>query len=269
MGHENVADVAVFGVDDEKFGQRLKAVIVKKGSLSEKDVQDYVKKNLAGYKAPRDVVFVDELPRTSTGKVLKRELKDAVLICKRHASAHGPLRYRAPRAHLRRRPAPGPVRRTSTRSTTAARATRSSRSSCPCAWTSPAPPATAGRCGCASRPTLDGPCMRCLENADADVRGRLLRGPPAGRGGAELLSPYMDDELDLEAWARDALALALPAQLTCRPDCAGLCPAAARTSTRTRRTPTSAEPDPRWAQALRAEVRLRRSLPFSRRYGRP
>jgi fatty-acyl-CoA synthase len=77
MGHENVADVAVFGVDDEKFGQRLKAVIVKKGALSEKEVKDYVKKNLAGYKAPRDVVFMDELPRTSTGKVLKRELKDA------------------------------------------------------------------------------------------------------------------------------------------------------------------------------------------------
>ena len=74
--HENVADVAVFGVDDEKFGQRLKAVIVKKGPLTQKDVQDYVKRNLAGYKAPRDVVFVDELPRTSTGKVLKRELKE-------------------------------------------------------------------------------------------------------------------------------------------------------------------------------------------------
>jgi len=76
-GHANVADVAVFGVDDDKYGQRLKAVIVKKGSLSEKDVKDYVKSNLAGYKAPRDVVFVDELPRTSTGKVLKRELRDA------------------------------------------------------------------------------------------------------------------------------------------------------------------------------------------------
>ncbi len=79
-GHEAVADVAVFGVDDEKFGQRLKAVIVRKGppaALSEKDVKDYVKANLAGYKAPRDVVFMDELPRTSTGKVLKRELKDA------------------------------------------------------------------------------------------------------------------------------------------------------------------------------------------------
>ena len=71
-----MADVAVFGVEDEKFGQRLKAVIVKKGSLSEQDVKDYVKANLAGYKAPRDVEFIDELPRTSTGKVLKRELRN-------------------------------------------------------------------------------------------------------------------------------------------------------------------------------------------------
>jgi fatty-acyl-CoA synthase len=77
MGHENVADVAVFGVEDEKFGQRLKAVVVKRGALSEDDVKSYVKDNLAGYKAPRDVVFVDELPRTSTGKVLKRELQES------------------------------------------------------------------------------------------------------------------------------------------------------------------------------------------------
>jgi fatty-acyl-CoA synthase len=67
----------VFGVDDAKFGQRLKAVVVKRGELSEQQVQDYVKRNLAGYKSPREVVFVDELPRTSTGKVLKRELRDA------------------------------------------------------------------------------------------------------------------------------------------------------------------------------------------------
>jgi acyl-CoA synthetase (AMP-forming)/AMP-acid ligase II len=77
--HDAVADVAVFGVDDDKFGQRLKAVIVKRdgAKLTAKQVQDYVKSNLAGYKSPRDVVFVDELPRTSTGKVLKRELVDA------------------------------------------------------------------------------------------------------------------------------------------------------------------------------------------------
>jgi acyl-CoA synthetase (AMP-forming)/AMP-acid ligase II len=76
--HAAVADVAVFGVEDEKFGQRLKAVVVKRdgATLTEQDVKDHVKSNLAGYKAPRDVVFLDELPRTSTGKVLKRELQD-------------------------------------------------------------------------------------------------------------------------------------------------------------------------------------------------
>ena len=78
-GHDAVAEAAVFGVDDEKFGQRLKAVVVKRkgASLTEDDVKKYVKSNLAGYKVPRDVEFVDELPRTSTGKVLKRELKEA------------------------------------------------------------------------------------------------------------------------------------------------------------------------------------------------
>ncbi|MGZ8649702.1 MAG: acyl-CoA synthetase [Solirubrobacteraceae bacterium] len=76
--HDSVAEAAVFGVDDEQFGQRLKAVIVKRGSekLTEADVKAYVKSNLAGYKVPRDVEFVKELPRTSTGKVLKRELRD-------------------------------------------------------------------------------------------------------------------------------------------------------------------------------------------------
>jgi fatty-acyl-CoA synthase len=76
--HDAVADVAVFGVEDERFGQRLKAVVVKRdgAELSAKQVQDYVRSNLAGYKAPRDVAFLDELPRTSTGKVLKRELRD-------------------------------------------------------------------------------------------------------------------------------------------------------------------------------------------------
>jgi fatty-acyl-CoA synthase len=77
-GHESIAEVAVFGVDDEEFGQRLKAVVVTRGnaSMSEADVKQHVKSNLAGYKVPRDVEFVDELPRTSTGKVLKRELKE-------------------------------------------------------------------------------------------------------------------------------------------------------------------------------------------------
>jgi acyl-CoA synthetase (AMP-forming)/AMP-acid ligase II len=77
-GHDSIKEAAVFGVDDEKFGQRLKAVVVTAGSkkLSADEVKKYVKANLAGYKVPRDVEFIDELPRTSTGKVLKRELKD-------------------------------------------------------------------------------------------------------------------------------------------------------------------------------------------------
>ena len=76
--HSDIAEAAVFGVDDEKFGQRLKAVVVTRGSkkLSEKAVKDYVKSNLAAFKVPREVAFVKELPRTSTGKVLKRELQE-------------------------------------------------------------------------------------------------------------------------------------------------------------------------------------------------
>jgi acyl-CoA synthetase (AMP-forming)/AMP-acid ligase II len=77
-GHDAVAEAAVFGVADEQFGQRLKAVVVtREGTdLSADDVKRYVKSNLAGYKVPRDVEFVAELPRTSTGKVLKRELRE-------------------------------------------------------------------------------------------------------------------------------------------------------------------------------------------------
>jgi acyl-CoA synthetase (AMP-forming)/AMP-acid ligase II len=77
-GHEAVAEAAVFGVEDEQYGQRLKAVVVTRAGkqLSEEEVKRFVKSNLAGYKVPRDVDFVDELPRTSTGKVLKRELRE-------------------------------------------------------------------------------------------------------------------------------------------------------------------------------------------------
>ena len=76
--HEAVEEVAAIGVDDEKFGQRLKAFVVLRDGkqLSEDDAKAYVKDNLANYKVPREVVFIDELPRNPTGKVLKRELKD-------------------------------------------------------------------------------------------------------------------------------------------------------------------------------------------------
>ncbi|WP_026910971.1 acyl-CoA synthetase [Patulibacter minatonensis] len=76
-GHQKVSEAAVLGVDDEEFGQRLKAfVVLKEGQeLSEDDVKAYAKDNLARYKVPREVVFLDELPRNPTGKVLKKDLK--------------------------------------------------------------------------------------------------------------------------------------------------------------------------------------------------
>jgi fatty-acyl-CoA synthase len=74
--HQGIEEAAVIGVEDEQFGQRLKAFVVsREGSgLDEKEVQEYVKHNLARYKVPREVVFLDELPRNATGKVLKGEL---------------------------------------------------------------------------------------------------------------------------------------------------------------------------------------------------
>ena len=77
--HAAVEEAAVLGVDDEEFGQRLKAfVVVRSGqSVDEAALKAYVKSNLASYKVPREVVFLDELPRNATGKVVKRELADA------------------------------------------------------------------------------------------------------------------------------------------------------------------------------------------------
>ena len=96
---------------------------------------------------------------------------------------------------------------------------------------------------------LNGPCMRCLDPAAArfEVEVREVSVPESGE---ELQSPYVnaDDDLDLEAWARDALALALPAQITCRPDCAGLCPQCGANLNHEPEHQHEAEPDPRWAK---------------------
>jgi acyl-CoA synthetase (AMP-forming)/AMP-acid ligase II len=76
--HDAVDEVAVIGVADEQFGQRLKAfVVVTRGARVDPDeLKDHVKANLARYKVPREIEFLDELPRNATGKVLKRELAE-------------------------------------------------------------------------------------------------------------------------------------------------------------------------------------------------
>jgi len=115
--------------------------------------------------------------------------------------------------------------------------------------------------------SLTGPCMRCLEPAEpqftVDVREvsqptdhRVSPVAPGARGRAkredsddELTSPYVEDGvLNLRAWARDALALSVPANLLCRPDCAGLCPVCgANLNDAGAEHQHEQAPDPRWA----------------------
>jgi uncharacterized protein len=98
---------------------------------------------------------------------------------------------------------------------------------------------------------VEGPCMRCLEPAAprVEVDAREVSQPGAGD---ELSSPYVrEGQLDVDAWARDALALALPARILCRPECAGLCPECGVDLNEAGPGHGHARPpDPRWA-ALR------------------
>ena len=75
--HDAVVEVAVIGVEDDEFGQRLKAFVVAHEDIevSAQDLTAHVKANLASYKSPREIEFLDELPRNATGKVLKKDLR--------------------------------------------------------------------------------------------------------------------------------------------------------------------------------------------------
>ena len=97
--------------------------------------------------------------------------------------------------------------------------------------------------------SLQGPCMRCLQDATPAFRvdAREISQPGEGE---ELESPYVQEGLlDLHAWARDALALTLPAQVLCRPDCAGLCAVCgADLNAAGPDHHHESSPDPRWAK---------------------
>jgi acyl-CoA synthetase (AMP-forming)/AMP-acid ligase II len=78
--HSEVAEAAVIGVDDEQYGQRLAAfVVLGPGSTATPDtLKQHVRENLANYKVPREISVLDELPRGSTGKILRAELQSRV-----------------------------------------------------------------------------------------------------------------------------------------------------------------------------------------------
>jgi uncharacterized protein len=98
---------------------------------------------------------------------------------------------------------------------------------------------------------LEGPCMRCLEDAGQVVAVDAREVDQPG-GGDELNSPYLEaEQLDLRAWAHDALSLALPTQIVCRDDCLGLCSVCGENLNEAGADHAhEPEPDPRWA-ALR------------------
>jgi uncharacterized protein len=105
---------------------------------------------------------------------------------------------------------------------------------------------------------LVGPCMRCLADAGLpiEVRAREYQATSPGESD-ELTTPYVEaDKLDLSAWARDAVALALPDKILCRDDCAGLCPVCGRDLNAEPHEHEETETDSRWAKLAELKDRL-------------
>jgi uncharacterized protein len=105
---------------------------------------------------------------------------------------------------------------------------------------------------------LHGPCYRCLGDAvvSIPVDAREYQATSPGESD-ELRTPYVvEDRLDVIGWARDAIALALPEQILCRPDCAGLCPVCGKDFNREPHAHEADETDARWAALAELKDRL-------------
>ncbi|MBA3365022.1 MAG: DUF177 domain-containing protein [Actinobacteria bacterium] len=104
----------------------------------------------------------------------------------------------------------------------------------------------------AFRGRLHGPCYRCLRDAVIDLPISAREYHATNADSDELKNPYVvDDRLDLSAWARDAIVLALPVKILCRPDCAGLCPVCGKNLNEEPHGHVEEQTDPRW-EALAA-----------------
>jgi uncharacterized protein len=104
---------------------------------------------------------------------------------------------------------------------------------------------------------LHGPCYRCLADAVLDIPIDAREYQATNPDTEELATPYIeDDRIDLSAWARDSIALALPDQILCRPDCAGLCPVCGKNLNEEPHEHEEERSDPRWSalEALKKQL---------------
>ena len=107
------------------------------------------------------------------------------------------------------------------------------------------------------RVRLHGPCYRCLEDAVLELPISAREYQATTPESDEMRTPYLDDDkLDLSGWARDALALALPDKILCKPDCAGLCPVCGKDLNAEPHEHEEPQADSRWAALAELKDRL-------------